>query len=175
MQERSECHFPSSLRSERAPQLGGYLGPVISGREPELSGLRASRLPPLIVHVDDDATFLELMQLILKHYGYLRFKGFTSGTEALDFCWETRPAVLITDIKRPGMDGPELCQAIRNDPYLFDLPLIVLSAACLFSAEAWLQEVGATFVGKPCSPFELVRQVDNAVQASGLNPPSRSS
>lgn len=171
MENTRECQPPSQHWFDRAPQLGGHLRPTINGREPELSGLRSLIKSPLIVQVDDESSILILMHLIFERYGYSRLKTFTSAIEALAFCQETRPDLLITDIMRPDIDGLTLCRIIRDDANLHDLPLIVLSACPSYACQA--QQIGATFISKPCLPGELIQQVDHVILASGLTPPPR--
>ena len=63
----------------------------------------------------------------------LRFKGYPvvtapNGEEALKIIAEKRPALIITDILMPKMDGYALVQNLRTDPSTHDIPIIFLSA-----------------------------------------------
>ena len=63
----------------------------------------------------------------------LRFKGYpvitaTNGEEALEIIKEKRPALIITDILMPKMDGYAFVQTLRTDISTHDIPVIFLSA-----------------------------------------------
>jgi len=154
----------SQLEFLNIPQLGGQ--PHRSGWEPKLSGVR-QQLPPLIIHVDDEHGMLTLMRLILERLGSCRVLSYDHSAPALDACYDTRPALLITDIMRPNdIDGVTLCQQIRQDPLLHDLPLLILSAKSDYRLNP-LPDVA--FVSKPCSARELVRVIDELVATGPLS------
>ena len=146
---------------ERAPQLGGRRQ-SLTGREPELSGLRALLLPPLIVHLDDDDILLALISLAVRRLRSYRVESFVAAEDALAFCRAMRPAVLITDVLRPDIDGLSLCGLIRADSVLSDLPLMIHSA--WMGAASQVKALGAVFVSKPCDPHSFCDQLDSLVQ-----------
>jgi CheY-like chemotaxis protein len=154
-------------RPADAPQLSGRYLAASTGREPELSGLRARAAPPLIVHVDDDDGIRMLIRFVLVDHAGYALQSFESGREVLEFCHHTRPALLITDVCRPGIDGLTLCHLIRNDPDLFDLPLIILSAYGSHAIGQQAHALGAFLITKPCGLFELVDQIDRLVLEQG--------
>ena len=148
--------------TDASPALSTGIKPI-NGREPELSGLRRS-ISPLIVHVDDDTDLLMLVHHVLHVIGGYRVESFRRGTRALDFCQETKPELLITDMYRPGLDGKQLCHAIRTDSDLNDLPIIVFSA-CLMPALDPVRPYGVTFLRKPCTWQEILTTVDDLIQS----------
>ncbi len=80
-----------------------------------------------ILIVDDDPVQVEIAQLQLS----TRFARVTSargGAAALAQARRTRPDLILSDILMPGMDGFELCMAIRQDPLLTDIPIVLVSA-----------------------------------------------
>jgi len=146
------------------PCLGGRQRELISGREPELSGLRQST-DPLIVLVDDEPTLTELIKLIFSLAGYNGLVSFPCGEGVLDYCRANRPTLLITDICHPGPNGLELCRMIREDPMLADMPVIVCSATpSQFLGP--LEEQKIAYFPKPCNLRELVEYIEGTV---GLN------
>ncbi len=172
MADRAECATVCQPAQSNAPQLGGNRAVTLTGREPQLGGGRL-RMPPLIVHVDDDEGIRTLMKLILEvHAGY-RIVGFASGREALDFCRTTRPDILITDVRHPDIDGLTLCHLIRNDPDLLDLRLVILSACVSSSISQQAYALNATLLSKPCDPFALIGEMDQIVLEQGLAIPHR--
>ena len=53
----------------------------------------------------------------------------SDGTQALERVREVQPSAVITDLNMPGLNGYELCRAIRQDLQLPSIPLILTSAA----------------------------------------------
>jgi len=145
-----------------APSLGGHAG-LVTGREPELSGLRALVSPPLIVHVDDEPQLLFLVELILSRLRGYRYIGFANGRDALECCREQRPALLITDLMRPEYSGPELIRDLRADMRLAELPILILTARAYGSGDHWLDERAIFHLTKPFLPDNLLATIDDVV------------
>ena len=81
---------------------------------------------PILV-VEDVPNILELLAVTLRFKGYPVVTA-SNGQEALDKIAEQRPALVITDILMPKMDGFALVQHLRTDPETKNIPLIFLSA-----------------------------------------------
>lgn len=81
-----------------------------------------------ILVVDDDPSILALVAEILQDEGY-EVATARNGAEALARVAETLPAVLVTDLTMPVMDGPALVRACRAAPVTAGLPIVVMSAA----------------------------------------------
>lgn len=76
--------------------------------------------------VDDDASMRELIQIRLVGRG-LRVVTACNGSEALTRLAESHPDLVITDWQMPILNGIQLIQAIRADPALDGLPIILFS------------------------------------------------
>jgi len=83
--------------------------------------------PRTILVVDDEPALLRLMSFLLQRKGYVMLTA-TNGEEALDVVREQRPDLVVLDIMMPRLDGYEVAAAIRADPQIADLPIIMLSA-----------------------------------------------
>ncbi len=81
---------------------------------------------PLLV-VEDVPNILELLEVTLRFKGYPVVTA-TNGQEALELVKRQRPALIITDILMPRMDGYALVHALRKDPLTSQIPIIFLSA-----------------------------------------------
>ncbi len=79
-----------------------------------------------IVVADDDEVQRKLVVVRLTASGY-RVMAAADGTEALALIAEHRPDVVVSDVLMPGLDGFELCRAIRRDPALRDTPILLLT------------------------------------------------
>ncbi len=81
---------------------------------------------PILV-VEDIPNIRELLSVTLRFKGYTVFTA-ENGVEALTLIQEKRPALIITDILMPKMDGYAFVQKLRTDPQTHDIPIIFLSA-----------------------------------------------
>jgi CheY-like chemotaxis protein len=84
-------------------------------------------MPTRILVVDDDPSILALVVEILHGEGY-EVATARNGAEALERVAETVPAVLLTDLMMPVMDGSALVRACRSAPATATLPIVVMSA-----------------------------------------------
>ncbi len=118
-------------------------------------------------NVDDTTTHRSLVQIYLIAHGW-EFVEAQNGAEGLEKARAVRPDVIISDVKMPVMDGFELCAAIRSDPDLWEIPVVLLT---MFGDEASRQRgrlVGATaFLTKPIAPETLRDTVRAAVAGKG--------
>ncbi|MFA4956237.1 MAG: ATP-binding protein [Candidatus Methanoperedens sp.] len=81
-----------------------------------------------ILIVEDSPTQAELLKFLLEKNDYRVWVAY-NGREALDMITKKgKPALVISDIIMPGMDGYELCRCIKNDEKLKDIPFILLTS-----------------------------------------------
>jgi CheY-like chemotaxis protein len=86
------------------------------------------------------------------------------GDEAWGLICRHRPNVVLLDVQMPGRTGLELARAIRNDPDLSKISVILLtSKAQQADIEAGLAAGADRYLTKPFSPLELLRVVEQAV------------
>ena len=112
-----------------------------------------------VLVVDDEPDIVELVRYHLEKAGIECVHAADGGT-ALRLVRECRPDVLILDLMLPGMDGLEVCRALRRDPATARLPIIMLTAKAEEVDRVVGLEVGADdYVVKPFSPRELVARV----------------
>ncbi len=135
---------PAELAAERTP-------PTFQRASAQsLAGLR-------ILVVDDDPTAVDLNREILSQAG-AEVRGCTSGTDALQILQQWRPAVLVSDIEMPGLDGYTLLRQIRAlDPDQGGkTPAVALSAYDRPEDRVRSLRAGFNFhVSKPVEPDEL--------------------
>jgi twitching motility two-component system response regulator PilG len=80
-----------------------------------------------VLLVDDTRTLLSLIQVYLMGW-QLEFHEAKDGLEGLAKARELQPALVVTDVRMPGMDGFELCAAIRADQELHVIPVVLLTS-----------------------------------------------
>lgn len=80
-----------------------------------------------ILIVDDIPDQIAFAGEILRREGY-RVYAVTSGKAALDFLGKKRPDLIVLDIKMEGMNGLEVCRAVKSCSDTKDIPVIFLTA-----------------------------------------------
>ncbi len=111
---------------------------------------------PLLI-VEDIPSILELLDVTLRFKGYQVITA-RNGQEALEVIRKTRPALIITDILMPKMDGFSLAYQLRSRPETRDIPVVFLSATYIAPEDkAFALTIGATrFIEKPIDTEEFL-------------------
>jgi len=114
-----------------------------------------------ILIADDEPYVARVLKLVLLKAGY-EVSCVSNGKQALDSYRETRPDIIVTDVKMPHMTGRELVETIRSSEGDSDTPIVVMTSTLESENRDWVSGVGGvSFVGKPVSPRELVRIVND--------------
>ena len=121
---------------------------------------------PLVMVVDDSITVRRVTQRLLKREGY-RVVMAADGLQALERLQDERPAVVLSDIEMPRMDGFDLARNIRADASLKGLPIIMITSRIAEKHREHARELGVDhYLGKPYSEDELLRLVKNYCDAA---------
>ena len=125
-------------------------------------GIAAGMAPPqspLILVVDDSITVRRVTQRLLLREGY-RVALAADGLQALERLLDERPAVVLSDIEMPRMDGFDLARNIRADRRLKDLPIVMITSRIAEKHREHARELGVNdYLGKPYSEEELISLV----------------
>jgi len=126
---------------------------------------------PTILVVDDEPHIVELVRDYLKSSGY-RVLTAHDGPSALNLARRDRPDLVILDLMLPGgMDGLDVCRALRRDSSLGDVPILMLTARVEETDRLIGLELGADdYVTKPFSPREVVARVKVILRRTGGQP-----
>ncbi|OGR67817.1 MAG: hypothetical protein A2081_04205 [Elusimicrobia bacterium GWC2_61_19] len=83
-------------------------------------------MPKKVLLVDDDRKMLEVMRRYLENHDFSVI--FTdNGSEALMMARDSKPDVVVADVQLPGLDGFELCKALKAAPKTAHTPVIIIS------------------------------------------------
>jgi len=108
-----------------------------------------------ILVVDDDTDLLEALELELSGRGW-NVRTARDGREALECIRQERPALLITDLEMPVMNGRKMLQILRDMPGA-GFPVLILSA---FGFEWEAELMGASgYIRKPVSAAQLEERI----------------
>jgi CheY-like chemotaxis protein len=110
-----------------------------------------------ILVVEDIPNILELLEVTLRFKGYQVVTA-RNGQEALERIKQERPAMVITDILMPKMDGYAFVYELRANPLNRDIPVLFLSATYVTPEDkAFAMSLGATqFIEKPIDTEEFL-------------------
>jgi PAS domain S-box-containing protein len=117
-----------------------------------------------ILIVDDEPIGRRILEVLLADQGYHLVTA-CSGIEALERAALLTPDLVLLDIMMPNMDGFEVCQRLRADPLLADVPVVMVTA--LDDRESRLRgiEVGADdFITKPIDRVEVRKRVQTIMR-----------
>jgi len=153
----------ASVYGEQARQLklhagvAGQIGGVSSSSTATQHSLMAGvSLAPLVLVVDDSITVRRVTQRLLKREGF-RVALAADGLQALERLAEEKPAVVLSDIEMPRMDGFDLTRNIRGNAKLRDLPVIMITSRIAEKHREHARELGVDhYLGKPYSEDELI-------------------
>jgi adenylate cyclase len=127
-----------------------------------------ARLAARILIVDDMPANVKLLEDLLGFHGY-EVEAATSGEEALEAIRGRPPDLVLLDILMPGISGYDVCRAVRADPRLAMLPVVMVTALENREERVKGLEAGADdFLSKPINPPELVARVKSLLRIRRL-------
>lgn len=113
-----------------------------------------------VLIVEDSVTQAELLRNSLAKQGF-RVTVACNGLAALNTARLAKPSLIITDVVMPGMDGYQLCRAVKADPVLKSVPVIVVTSLAGINDIVTALECGAdNFIRKPYEPQALLARID---------------
>ena len=119
----------------------------------------------MVVVVDDEKGFLDIIQIILRLAGYTPLV-MQDSREAMKLIETLLPDAVILDDNMPYITGAEICQQIKKNDKTKQIPVVMYTAGTRLEKSAYQIETAADYVlFKPCMPDEIlkaVRQVLNS-------------
>lgn len=114
-----------------------------------------------VLSIDDDAALTELISLLLQTHGF-QVQTANDGAEGIQKVRDWQPDIVLLDLMMPGMDGWEVCKAVRA---FSDVPIIVFSALDNPGLVARALDMGADdFLVKPVPSNLLVAHIKKMVR-----------
>ena len=130
----------------------------------ESPGIGREAMESRVLFIDDDASIGKLVRGLLEQKGF-QVTLATSGKQGLDLARSSPPDVILLDVMMPGMDGFEVCGAIRRDHALHKIPVVMLTAMESQDLHARACAAGAELcMTKPFWPELLLNVVNFALQ-----------
>jgi DNA-binding response OmpR family regulator len=121
---------------------------------------------PIVLVVDDEPLVADTLATILSRAGYMAVKAY-GGLSALELAHSIRPALLISDVAMPEMNGVELAMAVlKKSP---DCGILLFSGHATERDLAPAREAGHDFtlLSKPIHPREMLKHVSQSLHSAG--------
>jgi CheY-like chemotaxis protein len=126
---------------------------------------------PVLI-VEDVPNVLELLEVTLRFKGYAVITA-RNGEEALEVLAQQRPALIVTDILMPKMDGYAFVQKLRLNPETRSIPVVFLSATYVTPEDKnFALSLGASrFMEKPIDTEDFLLTVAELVMQQPMTQP----
>jgi len=121
-----------------------------------------------ILAVDDNSDILDLLVATLEdNYQIIQAHN---GKEAIEKAKKESPDLLILDYNLPDIQGPEICKALRKDPFSLHTPILMLTGKGEIEDKIEGLEAGVDdYMLKPFDPKELIARIKMIVKRSNIN------
>ncbi len=133
---------------------------------PTAPGLTAEEPAPsgeTVLVIDDDSTTLDLTRRFLTREGFA-VRTANNGIQGLALAKELRPAAITLDVMMPGMDGWAVLTALKKDPEIADIPVIMLTM--LDQKEMGFALGASEYMSKPIDRERLTSYLDRYLASS---------
>lgn len=137
------------------------LDPSNRGVRKALDQLSARKV---IMAVDDSLTIRRILTSLLERNGY-RVVAASDGQEALQKVTQLIPDLIILDVMMPGMNGYDVCKALRHNANTKPVPVVMLSASILDRIRGKLAGV-TDYLAKPFEPEALLAKTKSHLAKS---------
>jgi len=117
--------------------------------------------PPVVLIVDDSITVRRVTQRLMARHNYEPLTA-KDGMDALTVMLENIPDIILLDVEMPRMDGYELATAVRSDPRLKHIPIIMITSRTGDKHRDRALNIGVNmYMGKPYQEHELLENIQS--------------
>lgn len=125
-----------------------------------------------VLIIEDEVDIAELIAFNMERAGFKTHVA-NDGLSGIKAILEHTPDIIILDVMMPKMDGTQVLKAVRNDPTVKHIPIIMLTAKGQTEDKIKALEDGVDdYITKPFSPKELVLRVQTVLKRSDHIPES---
>ena len=122
--------------------------------------------PLSILVVDDEETFLDVLQTVLRQEGF-QVETASDGIQAINLLQSNSYDLALIDVRMPRVDGIEVLKYIKD--HFFDLPVIMVTGINDLKVAVECMKLGAfNYLSKPCSSEELITVIHHALERRKL-------
>lgn len=125
--------------------------------------------PPKILIVDDTQSDAVILSRLLQHNGY-QILSAEDGMTAFNIAADQIPDLILLDVVMPGMDGYEVCRALKNNEITSDIPVVFVTAkADTEDKVRGLDAGGVDYIAKPFMPAEVKARVRTHLKLKAMH------
>ena len=119
---------------------------------------------PYLLYIEDERPVIELVRLTLQT-DRLEVIGVTSAADGLAMMRRRRPELLLLDLMMPDLNGWDVYRAMKADPTLADIPVIVITSKVPDTGHLIVPDLPQVddYITKPFSVARLIRAVQNVL------------
>ena len=129
--------------------------------------------PVKILVIDDEVVGRQLLEAILTPENY-NVSFAENGLQGLDLVYKESPDLILCDVMMPGMDGFEVCQKIRKDTNISQIPVFLITA--LDDRDSRIKGIDAgadDYISKPFDRLEILGKIKNSLSRLKLQESSQ--
>lgn len=122
-----------------------------------------------VVYIEDEKENLALVSRLLEATGRYRVLGAANGEDGLALVDRERPALVLTDLDIPGINGFEVTRRVKGhvDPDIARIPVVAVTANVLVNERRAALEAGCSgFLAKPFTIQEFRREIERILDES---------
>ncbi|UFS68974.1 response regulator [Geomonas sp. RF6] len=117
-----------------------------------------------ILVVEDEESLLKLESILFTSKGYL-VTGVMDGKSALEEVALNRPDLIVLDVMLPGLDGFEVCRAVKGNPETASIPVVMLTAKKGAQDLERGRSVGAdAYITKPFKSVKVLEVIEGLLE-----------
>ncbi|MGD8568721.1 MAG: Hpt domain-containing protein [Gammaproteobacteria bacterium] len=134
-----------------------------AGKMREVPAKVEKEKPVTVLIVDDSITVRKVTQRLLNRHNYESLTA-KDGMDALTVMLEQIPDIILLDVEMPRMDGYELATAVRSDPRLKHIPIIMITSRTGDKHRDRALSIGVNmYMGKPYQEHELLDNIQSLI------------
>ncbi|MEM6306886.1 MAG: response regulator [Pseudomonadota bacterium] len=120
-----------------------------------------------VLLIEDEANIVEALRFLLLRDGW-QVSTHSNGATAIDAVRNIKPDVIVLDVMLPHKSGFDILKDLRDDAYISDIPVLMLTARGQKKDRDTAMSLGATvFMTKPFGNTEVVQTLVDIVQTDG--------
>jgi len=120
-----------------------------------------------VLIIEDNAANLELMNYLLKSFGYVPILAH-NGEEGWEKLVREPPDFIICDVHLPGIDGFEITRRLRQNKALQKVPIIAVTALAMVGDRDKILSAGFNgYISKPIESEVFISQIETIIQEAG--------
>ena len=117
-----------------------------------------------ILAVDDDNDILDVIRIILEEEGY-EVVTLANGKHVFDVVKESSPDLILLDVMLGGLDGRDICRALKEDESFKKIPVVMISASHNLNNLLLMPGAPDNFLAKPFDIDHLLEMVKAQLSA----------